>query len=152
MGYLQLGAVLLLALFALKAWNGWKHEAQARGIAVAEKQIADSIVDTQKDSQREINALLAKRPERAAVLAKVQAKRKADDVQQRKTDPAYGDWANRPVPQSVVDRLRESARTANGVRGDPSNGAARPAVRPDSTGAASKDGRWRLGPLRSGGA
>lgn len=123
-----------LALFALKSCNDLKRETKARAVAEIEAQVANSVADTNKDADREMKRLLAMRDDRYKVMAVAKSKRKADDVSKRQADPVYRDWARNPVPQSVVDELRESARAASGIHPNAGNGQPGPAVRPESAG------------------
>lgn len=153
MNYVGLAILALVALFGVKACNGWKHDAQVKAIAQIEQQVTASADDLNKDAEREMKRLLALRPVRQAAIAKTQAKRKVDDAARSKVDPVYRIWATEPVPDFVVDRLRDNATTSGGLYLNASDRESWFALQSNNPVATKADaggrfGRLRLGPAR----
>ena len=151
--YLQLAIVAVIAVVGLKTCNGWKKDAQTQAVAQIEKQVTESADELNKDAERETKRLLALRPARQQVIVKTQAQRKAQDAVQLKVDPVYRVWADQPVPDYVVERLRNSAAASGGVYLNASDRQSWAALQPNNPAAAVKDagigfGRLRLGPAR----
>ena len=152
--YLQLAVLAIFVAVGVKTCNGWKKDAQTQAVAQIEKQYTESADELNKDAERETKRLLALRPARQAVIVKTQAARKAKDAAQSKVDPVYRVWADRPVPDYVVDRLRASAAASGGLYLDASDRKSWLALQPDDPAPAEKDagsrfGRARLGPART---
>ncbi len=116
MGIVYLIIFAVLAALVMKYKNDVKVEAQRAGFAIAQKQIADTALDAERDSQREMKKLIALRPIRQKAWVKKQEERKVQDVAQKKIDPVYRAWADQPVPQYVVDRLFLDADIDDDVR------------------------------------
>lgn len=149
MGWIQLVLFVGLAAFAMKAWNNFKTEARERGIAVAQKQIADTALAAERDSKRETARLLALRPARQKAATKTQETRKVEDAKEAKSDPAYRAWAEQPVPDYVVDRLFANAGADDNVRLGAGDGEPRTPVQTDRTASeVAKDVFSRFGRVR----
>jgi len=153
MNYLTIALVVALALGGLKAWNGWKAEAKERGVAVAEKQIADGLLRNEREDADVLRKQIEERDARIAAMTANQKARATNETKQRTTNPPYGTWANTPVPQFVTDELRNAAGANGGVRASTSDKQSETVVQPQSATAAGKDGQrpataLRLGPAR----
>jgi hypothetical protein len=153
MGYIQLAIIAALAVFALKSCNDVKRATQQRVTAEFEKQIAESVADSNKDAAQETARILALRPARQVEIAKAQAKRKVSDAKQKTVDPAYRTWADQPVPAYVVNSLRDSASASGGLYLAPSDREPGALVQPNNSAPIKADAkpgtpRLRLGPAR----
>ena len=149
MGYVLLALVAVALAFGVKLWNKYEHAAQEAGIAKAEKQIAQTALDVERDSKRETAAIIAKRPIRAKAVAIKKVARKAADVQQRTIDPVYLRWADELVPVYVADRLRANADADEAVHRSAADSKPRSAVQAESTNAAGSDDKRGFSRLRS---
>lgn len=153
MNYLTIAVIVALALGGLKAWNGWKAEAKERGVAVAEKQIADGLLRNEREAADVLRKQVEERDARIAAMTANQKVRATNEKTQRKTNPVYGSWANTPVPQSVVDGLRVQSGAPGGVRTSTSDKQSGTAVQAQSAGTTPNNGQrtataLRLGPVR----
>ena len=147
MGWVKLAIFLALAGYALKLYNQVKYEAKLKGIAVAEKQIAESIATAAKDSERETRALMVKNSEVAKVIVAKQVKRKVEYAAQAKSDPVYFAWTQCPVPDIVIDELCARTDPDKTVRGSACDIESRTIVQPKSTPATTISG-WPQTKLR----
>jgi hypothetical protein len=148
-GWLILAAIVLG--LGLRTCSRIEEEATKQGFAKADAQIAASIKEGDADIKRELAALDTRRAVRATATEATQKARATSETKQRTTDKTYGDWAFRPVPQSVVDELRLGSAAANGVRRDATDGGnAQSDVRPESAAATGKDGQRAASALQLG--
>lgn len=132
MGMLQIAIAVIVFGMAAKFYNGWKHEAQQKGIALAELQISKSAAASAQDSLRASRELLAERDKRTEATVIKQTKRKAEYAAQIKSDPVYTAWANCPVPDAVIDELCARTDPDKRVRGSACDLESRPAMQPKS--------------------
>lgn len=121
MNYVAIVLAVALAIVGAKAYNGMKAAAAQHVTAVAEKQIAESVAEQNKDIERETARILAARTPRVEAMKAEVVKRKAANANQVKIDKPYRDWASQPVPDYVIDRLHVGAGTDGGVRPNASN-------------------------------
>lgn len=154
MNYLAIVLAVALAIVGVKAYNGMKVAAKQHVTAVAEKQIADSVAEQNKDIERETARILAARTPRIEAIKAEVAKRKAANAKQVKIDKPYRDWASQPIPDYVIDRLHVGAGTDGGVRANTGNDKpvapvqASGAAAPQAGSAKPGTGRLYLGPAR----
>lgn len=153
MNYITVAIIVALALGGLKAWNGWKAEAKERGVVIAQQQITEGLLRNEREAADALRKQVEEREARIAAMTANQKVRATNEKTQRKTNPVYGSWANTPVPQSVVDELRNSAGVASGVRTSTSDKQSGTAVQAQSAGTAPNNGQrpataLRLGPAR----
>lgn len=153
MNYITVAIIVALALGGLKAWNGWKAEAKERGVVIAQQQITEGLLRNEREAADALRKQVEEREARIAAMTANQKVRATNEKTQRKTNPVYGSWANTPVPQSVVDELRNSAGVASGVRTSTSDKQSGTAVQAQSAGTAPNNGQrpataLRLGPVR----
>lgn len=148
MGIVQLVLVVLVLAFGAKLWSKYEHAAQEAGIAKAEKQLADSALEAERDTKRETAAIIAKRPLRIKAQAARRDTRKAADEAQRKIDPVYLKWADELVPMYVIDRLRANADVDQAIRGSAGDGEPVAPVQAEGAATAGADGKFSVGAIR----
>jgi len=151
MGYIVIVLVAVLGVMVMTFTKKVEREAQRTGIARAEAVIAQGEAKLQEDAKLEAQNIIKARDARIAELEAVQKKRVTNEKAKRAADPVYRAWADVPVPQSVLDGLRDSANAANGVRLSAGDSRPEPAVQPVSPAPAGNGRQRSLGPVRPAG-